>query len=212
MIMRTISKACNAMQSAPLGPCVLEGKLVCLEPLSNDHSDELFEAGKGFDWAWMSMDLSTKEAMNTFIKMALKEQNKGLAYAFVVRDKSTNRIVGSTRYMDVVSSQKGVEIGWTWYSPSVWGTAVNPECKLLLLRHAFEDWGAIRAYLKTDNNNLHSQRAILKLGAKFEGMLRNHRIRRDGTYRHTMMYSIITDEWPSVKANLLRRLESFAEK
>lgn len=200
------------MQSAPLGPCVLEGKLVCLEPLSNDHSDELFEAGKGFDWAWISMDLSTKEAMNTFIKMALKEQNKGLAYAFVVRDKSTNRIVGSTRYMDVVSSQKGVEIGWTWYSPSVWGTAVNPECKLLLLRHAFEDWGAIRVCLKTDNNNLHSQRAILKLGAKFEGMLRNHRIRRDGTYRHTMMYSIIPDEWPSAKANLLRRLESFEEK
>ena len=191
---------------------MLEGKFVCLEPLSNDHRDELIEAGKGFDWAWMSMDLSTKEAMNTFIKMALKEQEKGLEYAFAVREKSTNRIVGSTRYMDVMSSQKGVEIGWTWYSSGMWGTAVNPECKFLLLRHAFEDWGAIRVYLKTDNNNLHSQKAILKLGAKFEGMLRNHRIRRDGTYRHTMMYSIIPDEWPSVKANLLRRLESFEAK
>lgn len=200
------------MASASLGPRVLEGKFVRLEPLSREHHDELIQAGKGFDWAWLSMDLSTSEAMDSFIASTLEEQRKGLEYPFAVYSKSTNKIVGSTRYMDVLSSQKGVEIGWTWYSPSVWGTVVNPECKFLLLRQAFEEWSAIRVCLKTDNKNIHSQRAILKMGAKFEGMLRNHRIRRDGTYRHTMMYSIVPEEWPVVKTNLLKRFEAFHQE
>lgn len=194
---------------ASLGPRVLEGKFVRLEPLGTEHLDGLIEAGKGFDWRWMSMDLSSHEAMKSFITSALEEQRKGLGYPFAVCSKSTDKIVGSTRYMDLLSSQKAVEIGWTWYSPEVWGTVVNPECKFLLLKNAFEEWGAIRVCLKTDNYNIHSQRAILKLGAKFEGMLRNHRIRRDGTYRHTMMYSIVPEEWPSLKAVLLKRLEAF---
>ncbi|MDG6906455.1 MAG: GNAT family N-acetyltransferase [Nitrososphaerota archaeon] len=195
------------MQGETLGPCVLEGEFVRLEPLKENHLDELVEAGKGFDWAWMSMDLTTSAAMSHFIESALAKQREGVEYPLVVRYKQTNKIVGSTRYMDVNSSQKGVEIGWTWYSPQVWGTVVNPECKYLLLKHAFEDWKAIRVYLKTDNYNLHSQRAILKLGAKFEGMLRNHRIRRDGTYRHTMVYSILPEEWVDVKAGLLKRID-----
>jgi RimJ/RimL family protein N-acetyltransferase len=101
----------------------------------------------------------------------------------------------------------GLEIGWTWYSPNVWGTRVNPEAKLLLLQHAFEDWGAIRVQLKTDHENKHSQNAIKKLGAKFEGKLRNHMIRRDKTIRHSMMYSITREDWPVVRAKLRERLE-----
>ncbi len=111
--------------------------------------------------------------------------------------------------MDTQPKSKATEIGWTWYSPKVWGTVVNPECKYLLLEHAFEEWGAIRIQLKTDNMNIHSQEAILKLGAKFEGRLRNHRFRRDGTIRDTMMYSIIREEWPEVKSSLNKRIESF---
>jgi RimJ/RimL family protein N-acetyltransferase len=189
-----------------LGPCVLEGETVRLEPLNLDHAQSLVEAGKGFDWAWLSRDLSTTDSMKGWIIEALQAQAKSLEFPFTVFHKSQNRIIGSTRYMDIRSAAKGVEIGWTWYSPSVWGTNVNPEAKLLLLQRAFEDWGAIRVQLKTDNKNKHSQNAILKLGAKFEGQLRNHMIRRDGTIRHTMMYSITREEWPTVKSNLHKRL------
>jgi len=139
-------------------------------------------------------------------------------FAFVVRLKpgsgleanpGSEGVVGSTRYMDIQQAHKGLEIGWTWYSPRVQSTAVNPECKLLLMKHAFEDWGAIRVQLKTDIRNERSQRAILKLGAKFEGRLRNHRIRRDGTLRYSMMYSVTKDEWPAVKEGLVARIESW---
>lgn len=144
--------------------------------------------------------------MQEWILEALKAQEIGQQFPFTVVHKALGKIIGSTRYMEIRPEAKGVEIGGTWYSPSAWGTEVNPEAKLLLLQHAFEDWGAIRVQLKTDNMNEHSQRAILKLGAKFEGKLRNHRIRKDGTFRHSMMYSITKDEWPFVKSNLHKRL------
>ena len=111
----------------------------------------------------------------------LEAEESGTEYPFTVIQKGGHKVLGSTRYMDVRPLQRGVEIGGTWYTSKVWGTVVNPECKFLLLRHAFEDWNAVRVQLKTDNNNVHSQNAILKLGAKYEGRLRNHRIRQDGT-------------------------------
>ncbi|MGI0090311.1 MAG: GNAT family N-acetyltransferase [Nitrososphaerales archaeon] len=185
----------------------MTGIHVRLEPLDYDHVDALLQAGEGFDWAWMSMDLSSRESMLKWIDAALKAQERNEEYPFVVKLLSErNRIIGSTRYLDVQCNQKGVEVGWTWYSPAVWGTPVNPESKFLLLKHAFEDWGAIRVQLKTDSNNLHSQRAILKLGAKFEGRLRNHRIRQDGTFRDSMIYSIIDSEWPKIRSGLLKRI------
>jgi len=147
------------------------------------------------------------DSMKDWINKTLKAQEVGQECPFTVFHKQQNRIIGSTRYMDIRPAAKGVEIGGTWYSPSVWGTAVNPEAKMLLLQHAFEDWGAIRVQLKTDVNNKHSQNAILKLGAKFEGQLRNHMIRRDGSFRDTMMYSITREEWPNVKNNLNKRLK-----
>jgi N-acetyltransferase len=108
--------------------------------------------------------------------------------------------------MDVSVAHRGVEVGWTWYDRSAWGTAVNPEAKLLLLGHAFEAWRAIRLYLKTDSLNERSRAAIQKLGARYEGDLRNHRIRLDGSYRHSSYYSILDTEWPAVKAGLEQRL------
>jgi RimJ/RimL family protein N-acetyltransferase len=184
----------------------LAGKSVRLEPLSRDHAGPLLEAGEGFDWEWMSVHLSALDRVNEWIEEALEAQERGAEFPFVVLSQQSGRVIGSTRYMGVMPKDRGTEIGWTWYSPDVWGSAVNPESKFLLLGHAFEEWGAIRVQLKTDSNNFHSQRAILKLGAQFEGRLRNHRIRRDGTFRDTMMYSIIDSEWPAVKARLLERI------
>lgn len=156
-------------------------------------------------WTWMSARPDSAQAMSEWIKAALQAERHGQEYAFAIFDQ-TGRLVGSTRYMDVQAANRGVEIGWTWYARPLWGTKVNPESKYLLLRHAFEDWGAIRVTLKTDLLNVHSQAAIRKLGARFEGILRQHRVRRDGTLRDTVMFSIIDSEWPTVRDRLLERI------
>jgi RimJ/RimL family protein N-acetyltransferase len=171
------------------------------------HAPDILNAGKELDWAWMSVNLDRLESVENWISDALEAERRGEEFAFIVKEKSTGEVIGSTRYMDTHSRQRGTEIGWTWYTPRVWGTVVNPECKLLLLSHAFEDWGAIRVQLKTDNNNVRSQKAIEKLGAKYEGRLRNHRFRADGTIRDSVMYSIIPEEWPTVKASLIGRVK-----
>ena len=190
--------------SDTLGPCVLDGRYVRLEPLSLSHSEAILEAARESEWTWMPRDLDTKNSVDEWISDAIQAQSRGEEYAFAVTFRT--KIIGSTRYMDVQPKNKGTEIGWTWYTKSVWGSKVNPECKFLLLRHAFEDWGAIRVQLKTDSKNLHSQKAILKLGAKFEGKLRNHRFRKDGSIRDSMIYSITSEEWPVIKEGLSRRI------
>ncbi len=192
-----------------LGPTILEGKFVRLEPLRPNHADRLYEAGRNLEWAWMLGPLRTKAAVDQRIADGLRLEEKDEAYAFAVIVKKEIRVVGSTAYLSTKAKYKRTEIGSTWYSPEMWGTVVNPECKFLLLKHAFEDWGAVRVELGTDSNNVHSQHAILKLGAKFEGKLRNYAIRPDGTVRDTMLYSIIDKEWSDVKSKLLGRLKSF---
>lgn len=127
----------------------------------------------------------------------------------MVRLEENDRVFGSTSYFGVVAKHKRVEIGSTWYAPDFQGTAVNPECKLLLLGHAFEEWGAMRVQFTTDVNNLRSQGAIEKLGAKFEGKLRNHAIRSDVSMRDSMVFSIIASEWPEVREKPLARIHSF---
>lgn len=192
---------------AELGPVVLEGKHLRLEPLRPHHADGLLAAAQDpAIFTWLPRQFTTRDAVEQFIAEALAAEARGVEFAFAVILKEDERVVGSTRYMDVQPAHKGVEIGWTWYSPEVWGTVVNPEAKFLLLRHAFETWGAKRVQLKTDSQNLRSQAAIRKLGAKYEGTLRNHRIRPDGTLRDTVMFSIIDTEWPAVKAGLARRI------
>jgi N-acetyltransferase len=198
--------------SSSLGPCVLEGRYVRLEPLKVEHVEALVEAAQDSDWSWMSVDGRIESATRQWVRDTLAAQERGTEYPFIVYRKATGGVVGSTRYMDVRVPQRGVEIGWTWYSARVWGTAVNPECKFLMMSHAFEDWGAIRVQLKTDNANLHSQKAILKLGARFEGRLRNHRVRQDGSHGDSMMYSVTVEEWQSsVKQSLHERVRAFGD-
>ena len=192
---------------ARLGPVTLNGRFIRLEPMRAAHAAGLLDAGGADEiWEWMPAKPTTPESMERWIAQTLEAEAQGREYPFVVVRLPDKRIIGSTRYLDVHEEDRTTEIGWTWYLPEVWGTAVNPEAKLLLMRHAFENWHAIRVALKTDVNNLHSQAAIKKLGARYEGTLRNQRIRRDGSYRDTVLYSIIESEWPTVKAQLERRL------
>jgi RimJ/RimL family protein N-acetyltransferase len=190
-----------------LGPVTRSGRFVRLEPLRPEHLDGLLAAAQDDRiWPWLSHSLRSADAMRGFIEQAIAQEKLGGEYAFAVIKQPSGRIVGSTRYMDVTPAHRGVEIGWTWYTPDVWATAVNPATKLLLMEHAFETWGAIRVYLKTDELNERSRGAILKLGARFEGILRNHRIRPDGSFRGSAVYSVVGSEWPGVKAGLLARL------
>jgi RimJ/RimL family protein N-acetyltransferase len=179
---------------------------VRLEPLRQDHSTALLAAAEKLDWSWFLRPLRTKDDIDKRIAYGLAAEEKGEGYAFVVRARRGSQVVGSTSYLLVDKEQKTAEIGSTWYIPAVQGTKVNPECKYLLMKHAFEDWGAIRVQFITDVNNLHSQRAILKLGAKLEGKLRSHKIRPDGSTRDSMIYSIIADEWPETRERLLARI------
>jgi N-acetyltransferase len=190
-----------------LGPIALEGKHVRLEPLRPHHAEGLLRAGAAPEiWPWMPAALLSAAAVAESIDSALRAEERGEAFAFAVVLKESGRVAGSTRYLDVLAANRIAEIGWTWYAPDLWATDVNPECKFLLLQHAFDNWGAMRVQLKTDHMNKRSQAAIRKLGAQYEGTLRNHRIRPDGTVRDTVMFSIIGQEWPEVKASLLRRL------
>ncbi len=174
-----------------------------------DHKEELLSAAKDSDFTWMLSDVSSAGSMEAWLMEVTINEIEGVSFPFAVQVKPSNRIIGTTRYMDISEKHRRVEIGGTWYKRGYWGTAVNPESKYLLMKHAFEDWGANRVQIKTDGNNLHSQRAILKLGAVFEGRLRDHMVRRDGTLRDTMMYSVIREEWPTVSEKLKNRILAF---
>ncbi|MEM0156082.1 MAG: GNAT family protein [Thermoplasmataceae archaeon] len=199
------------MSEDNLGPCTLEGHFIRLVPLKMNHEEDLLLAAKDSDFSWMLSDVSNRESMESWLMEVTVNEIEGVTFPFAVQVKSNNQIIGTTRYMDISERHKRVEIGGTWYTKEHWGTVVNPESKYLLMKHAFEDWNANRVQIKTDGNNVHSQRAILKLGATFEGRLRNHMVRRDGTLRDTMMYSILRDEWPSVSENLEKRISSFRD-
>jgi len=198
------------LSTSDLGPIALDGRFVRLEPLRANHAAALWEVAKGMDWGWMLGALRSREDVDRRITERLNAEERKAEHAFAVFLNAGNRLVGSTSYLEVAPKRKIAEIGSTWYSLDVQGTVVNPECKYLLLKHAFEDWGAIRVQLETDVKNVHSQRAIMKLGAKFEGRLRNHGIRPDGSIRDSMLYSIISEEWPTIKKGLEARIESFA--
>ena len=192
---------------AELGPVTLTGAHIALEPMRLEHASELLEAGRSPQvWQFMPARATTAETMQGWLVRALEAERLGREHPFVVRRRTDHRLIGSTRYLDVQKEDRTAEIGWTWYEPAAWSTAVNPEAKYLLLRHAFEAWHAIRIALKTDIRNLRSQAAISKLGAAYEGTLRNQRIRADGSYRDTPIYSIIESEWPGVKRSLEARL------
>ena len=144
--------------------------------------------------------------MHRYVETALVEQSRGVSLPFVTREKSSGRIVGSTRFGNIDIPNKHVEIGWTWISPEWQRTFVNTEAKLLMLTHAFEIWKCIRVEFKTDALNERSRNAIARLGAKEEGIFRNHMITESGRFRDSVYFSIIENEWPAIKENLKTRL------
>ena len=188
-------------------PITLTGKHIRLEPLSLDHLDSL--AAVGLDpelWRWTVSQVLSREDMRDYIELALRQQNEGSALPFATIDQSSGRVAGSTRYMNIDRPNRHVEIGSTWVAPNWQRTPVNTEAKYLMLKHAFEDLDCIRVELKTDSLNERSRAAILRIGAKEEGIFRNHMICWGGRIRHSAWYSIIDSEWPEVKARLEAKL------
>jgi RimJ/RimL family protein N-acetyltransferase len=189
-------------------PATLEGHGVRLEPLAREHAAGLTEAVKdGRLWELFFTSVPEVEQVQAYISGALAGQEKGDMLPWAVRDLKSGAIVGSTRYHDIIPASDRVEIGWTWYAKRVQRSHVNTACKLLLFEYAFEKLGCKVVGLRTDNFNFRSQRAIEALGAKKDGVIRHHWVRRDGSVRDTVMYSVLAHEWPDVKRYLEFRLK-----
>jgi RimJ/RimL family protein N-acetyltransferase len=189
-------------------PITLMGRVVRLEPISEAHVSDLAVAGADESiWRYMVYGAVGGEApMRAWVRELLSRQALGTDLPFAVVHLESGRAIGSTRYLDIQRQHRGLEIGGTWYGLAYQRTAVNTECKYLLLKHAFEGLGCIRVQLKTDLRNERSQRAIERIGAVREGVLRNHMLLPDGHFRHSVFYSIIASEWPAVKARLEEKL------
>jgi RimJ/RimL family protein N-acetyltransferase len=188
-------------------PVTLEGQIVRLEPLSFDHVDGLAEVGLVPElWRWMPEHIETRGQMQAFVESALRAQGHGDQVPFAIVERASDRVVGSTRYLSIAPEHRRLEIGYTWVAPAWQRTAVNTECKLLLLGHAFEDLGARRVEFKTDSLNEPSRTALRGIGAVEEGTMRNHMISQGGRMRHSVYYSIIDSEWPAVRMALEARL------
>lgn len=185
-------------------PVTLSGKLITLKPLSLDHAEDLFYAGQNeLIWRYMPVHKSnTIDETNTWIADALKDQQAGTQIPFAISLNEMGKAIGSTRYLDIQIPNRSLEVGWTWISSDYQRTGVNTECKYLLFRHAFETLGAVRVQLKTDGRNIQSQKAIARIGATHEGVLRKSRLVWDGVYRDTVYYSILDTEWQHVKSRL----------
>ena len=193
-------------------PITLKGDGIRLEPLTIDHRDDLAAAASdGNLWDLWFTSVPRPEEVAAYIGDALGGHAAGHMLPWVVRDMASGRVVGSTRYHDIVPAIDRVEIGYTWYAKSRQRSSVNTTCKLLLLAHAFDALGCKVVGLRTDNFNFASQRAIAALGAKKDGVLRHHGIRRDGTPRDTVMFSILAAEWPDVRRHLEHRLARHAD-
>ena len=188
----------------------LTGKHVRLEPIGEQHIAGLAEIGRGHDvWTFMLYgDRKTEADFRHFVEDLLAREQKGTDLPFAVIHLASGRVAGSTRYLNIDRPNRGLEVGGTWYGPEFQRTAVNTECKYLLLTHAFEILKAIRVQIKTDLLNVRSQKAIERIGAIKEGVLRNHMILQDGRIRDSVFYSILDKEWAEVK----RKLEAMLAK
>jgi len=182
---------------------VLEGVHARLEPLSESHHDALCAVGLDPElWKWIPHQVLEREQMMTYIRAALADQEKRITIPFATVDRATKTVVGSTRFMNIDATNKRVEIGATWIAQPWQRTAINTEAKYLMMRHAFETLGCNRVELKTDSLNSTSRNAILRIGAKEEGIFRHHMVTWSGRLRDTVYFSVIAQEWPAVKANL----------
>ena len=189
-------------------PVILEGKHVRLEPMTEAHVPGLTQIGVGQTfWDFMLYgNINTEADMANWVQDILSRAEKETDLPFVAIQLASGRVAGATRYLNIMPKDRGLEIGGTWYGHEFQRTAVNTECKYLLLQHAFETLECIRVQLKTDQRNERSQKAIERIGAVKEGVLRNHMILPDGRYRHSVFYSILDSEWPQVKQHLEQML------
>jgi N-acetyltransferase len=200
------------MSAAPLNivsPVTLEGTVVRLEPLRLEHSELFWEVAKNDledIFRWIPYSMKTPEDFRRVIDKAFEEQERGESVVFATVERTSGRAIGSTRFMNIDRVNRRVEIGSTWIAPAWQRTAVNTEAKYLMLRHAFEVWKCMRVELKTDALNQKSRNAILRIGAKEEGILRRHLLTHTGRVRDTVYFSILDDEWPAVKAKLEARI------
>ena len=184
-------------------PVNISGKSLNLVPLEEKHFDELLKLSKDKKiWEYYPYDLMDTSVFIDSLKVALAEREKGSQYPFVIVLKSGDRIIGGTRFLDIQPAHRKLEIGYTWLHPEHWGSGINLECKLLLLTYSFETLHASRVQLKTDEINLRSRKAILKIGGTFEGILRNDMIRYNQTKRNSAYFSFIEEEWPEKKIQL----------
>lgn len=201
-----------ATEMAPkmnIAKVTLDGRHVRLEPLAKAHSAGLAEVGLDQElWRWIPSPVRTPDEMAAYIETALSEEDRGVSLPFALIEKASGRPIGSTRYGNIDRTHYRVEIGWTWVARDWQRTAINTEAKYLLLKHAFETLGCIRVELKTDSLNEKSRAAILRIGAREEGIFRNHMITASGRIRHTVYFSITDSEWPEVKKRLQSLLKS----
>lgn len=187
----------------------LIGDAVLLRPMTKDDVAGIYASCQDERiWTHMSQTLQTKEDVQAYIEQTLVNREAGTEYPFVIILRATNEIIGSTRFFDIATAHKSLELGHTWLHPSVWRTNVNTECKYLLLAYCFEQLQYQRVQIKTGHENIQSQKAIERIGATKEGILRNHMIRPNGEVRHTVMYSVVQEEWFEVK----RHIEGLMEK
>lgn len=193
---------------------VLEGEVVRLEPLARRHEEGLFRAAEDERiWRWMPHAANeTREGFRRWLEDAISRSEAGVEGAFATVDAKTGEPVGSTRFLALRPEDRGLEVGWTWLAPALWGTGANVEAKLLMLGHAFDTLECMRVELKTDRRNERSRGAMEALPAKFEGIFRKHMLLPDGSVRDSAYYSITDDEWPEVQENLRRRLGSIHEE
>src|SRR6202171_6827337 len=190
-----------------VSPVMLEGVHMRLEPLAKAQLAELAEVGLDEElWRWIPVPVRTVDDMAAYLETALGEQERGVSLPFAIVEKATGRAIGSTRYGNIDRTHHRVEIGWTWVAREWQRTAMNTEAKYLLLRHAFETLGCMRVELKTDSLNERSRAAIERIGAREEGIFRNHMITESGRIRHSVYFSIVDSEWPQVKSRLEARL------
>lgn len=186
----------------------LKGKTVTLLPLNDGHKSEMVEAASDGDlWELWFTGVPDKNSIESYIEFAALEQEAGRSLAFVVVENSTQKVIGSTRFCNADTVNQRVEIGYTWYAKSYQKTVVNTECKYLLLSHAFEELEAIAVEFRTHWHNHSSRNAIARLGAKQDGVLRNHQKSQDGSYRDTVVFSITNSEWLAAKNNLFFKLK-----
>ena len=192
-------------------PVTLEGDLVRLEPLTAEHLDALCAAGLDEEvWRWNPFPVGTRDEMARYLDTALDWQARAIAVPFATIDRATGIVAGSTRFANIDTTNRRVEIGWTWLGRRWWRTGINVEAKRLMLGHAFEEWGCVRVEFKTDALNERSRAAIAGLGATFEGILRSHMTTATERMRDSAYYSILAGEWPAVREALAARLRSNA--